>query len=162
MLAYGRGRWAVSQKRIQIHPVPCEPSLLTASPKALLGSFSNDDDEGDSNDSAKKRNGFVKQNNNFARASRFFVHFFAVTARLRRENAWFHSLWRTQTSDDQFFFLFLNLSAVDKKSNLEKFTHIWHFQRIGINATTFEKARIPFQSDVFAAVAFVDAKASYY
>ena len=27
------------------------------------------------------------QNNNFARASRFFVHFFAVTARLRRENA---------------------------------------------------------------------------
>ena len=79
MLAYGRGRWAVSQKRIQIQPVPCEPSFFTASPKALLGSFSNDDDDGgDSNDSAKKRNGFVKQNNNLARASRFFVHFFAV------------------------------------------------------------------------------------
>ena len=30
---------------------------------------------------------FNQQNNNFARASRFFVHFFAVTARLRRENA---------------------------------------------------------------------------
>ena len=28
---------------------------------------------------------FIKQNNNFARASRFFVHFFAVVARLRRE-----------------------------------------------------------------------------
>ena len=28
-----------------------------------------------------------KQNNNFARASRIFVHFFAVGARLRRENA---------------------------------------------------------------------------
>ena len=28
-----------------------------------------------------------KKNNNFARASRFFVHFFDVTARLRRENA---------------------------------------------------------------------------
>ena len=27
-----------------------------------------------------------KQNNNFVRASRFFVHFFAVFARLRREN----------------------------------------------------------------------------
>ena len=27
------------------------------------------------------------QNNNFARISRFFVHFFAVTARLRIENA---------------------------------------------------------------------------
>ena len=29
---------------------------------------------------------FVEQNNR-ARAARFFVHFFAVTARLRRENA---------------------------------------------------------------------------
>ena len=28
-----------------------------------------------------------KQNNNFARASRFFVHFFAVVARLQRESA---------------------------------------------------------------------------
>ena len=28
-----------------------------------------------------------KNNNNFARASRFFVHFFAVAARLRRESA---------------------------------------------------------------------------
>ena len=32
-------------------------------------------------------NRFIKQNNKLARASRFFVHFFAVTARLRRENA---------------------------------------------------------------------------
>ena len=32
-------------------------------------------------------NGLNKQNNNSARESRFFVHFFAVTARLRRENA---------------------------------------------------------------------------
>ena len=28
-----------------------------------------------------------KQNNSFVRASHFFVHFFAVFARLRRENA---------------------------------------------------------------------------
>ena len=32
-----------------------------------------------------KINRFDKQNNNFARASRFFVHFFAVTARLQHE-----------------------------------------------------------------------------
>ena len=32
---------------------------------------------------------FIKQNNRFARASRSFVHFLAVTARLRRENAYF-------------------------------------------------------------------------
>ena len=34
----------------------------------------------------QKSNRFNNQNN-FARASRFFVNFFAVTARLRRENA---------------------------------------------------------------------------
>ena len=35
----------------------------------------------------QKSNRFITQNNNFARASRFFVHFFTVLARLRRENA---------------------------------------------------------------------------
>ena len=35
----------------------------------------------------QKSDGLNKQNNNSARAARFFVHFFAVTARLRRENA---------------------------------------------------------------------------
>ena len=35
----------------------------------------------------KKAIRFNKQNNNFARASRFFVHFFARFARPRRENA---------------------------------------------------------------------------
>ena len=42
-----------------------------------------------------KSNGFNKQNNNFARASHFFAHFFAVFARLRRENAKFHVLEKT-------------------------------------------------------------------
>ena len=32
-------------------------------------------------------NRFINQNGNLARASRFFVHFFAATRRLRRENA---------------------------------------------------------------------------
>ena len=44
---------------------------------------------------AKKETGLDKQNNNFARASRYFVHFIAVTARLRCETAQFHVLWRT-------------------------------------------------------------------
>ena len=33
------------------------------------------------------RNSFTRQNNNFARASRFFVHFFAVNCTTTRENA---------------------------------------------------------------------------
>ena len=40
----------------------------------------------------QKRNRLNKQNNNFARASCFFVHFFTVTVRLRRGNAYFHVL----------------------------------------------------------------------
>ena len=45
----------------------------------LLESLSNDD--GDGNENSKKAN------NNFARASRFYVHFFVVIARLHRESA---------------------------------------------------------------------------
>ena len=51
----------------------------------IIGSLSNDDD--DVNENGKKAIGLDWQNNNFARASRFFVHFFAVVARLQRESA---------------------------------------------------------------------------
>ena len=61
--------------------------------------------------------------------------------------------------EDEFFFLLLNLSAVPRKSTPGKFANIWHFQRIGINATKFDETRIYFKSDDFAAVAVVDAKA---
>ena len=40
----------------------------------------------DVNENGKKAIGLDWQNNNFARASRFFVDFFALTARLQREN----------------------------------------------------------------------------
>ena len=51
-------------------------------------SWSNDD--GNGNENYNKLIGLDWQNNffnNFARASRFFVHFFTVVARLQRENA---------------------------------------------------------------------------
>ena len=38
----------------------------------------------------QKAIGLDWQNNNFARATRFFEHFVAVSARLRRERAYFH------------------------------------------------------------------------
>ena len=50
------------------------------------GCLSNDD--GEDNGKGEKAIGLDWQNNNSARASRFFVHFFTVTARLRSENAW--------------------------------------------------------------------------
>ena len=50
-----------------------------------LGSLS--DDGGDGGENGKKAMGLDWQNNNFARASRFLVHFFAYAARLQRESA---------------------------------------------------------------------------
>ena len=54
------------------------------------------------------------------------------------------------------------MSAVLKKSTPGKFAYTCHFEQIGINATKIEKTRIHFKTDVFAAVAVVDAKAPYY
>ena len=51
----------------------------------IVGSLNNDD--GDANENGKKAMGLDWQNNNSARTSCFFVRFFAVTARPRRENA---------------------------------------------------------------------------
>ena len=42
-----------------------------------------------------------------------------------------------------------------------KFAYTCHFQQIGINATKIEKTGIHFKTDVFAAVAIIDAKAPY-
>ena len=50
-----------------------------------IGSLTNNDSDG--NENGKKAIGLDWQNDNFARTSRFFVHFFAVAARLHRENA---------------------------------------------------------------------------
>ena len=50
-----------------------------------MGSFSNDG--GDGNENVKTAIGYK-----FGRASRFLYIFFAVTARLRRENGKFHVL----------------------------------------------------------------------
>ena len=54
------------------------------------------------------------------------------------------------------------MSAVLKKSTPGKFAYTCHFQQIGINATKIEKTGIHFKTDVFAAVAVVDAKAPYF
>ena len=50
----------------------------------IIRSLSNDD--GDGNENEKKAIGLDWQNNNFARASLFFVHFFVVAVRLQRES----------------------------------------------------------------------------
>ena len=60
------------------------PTISEVRNKPIIGNLYNDD--GDDNENVKKAIGLDWQNNNFARASRFFVHFFAVAARLRRKS----------------------------------------------------------------------------
>ena len=56
-----------------------------------------------------KNNRFYEQNNNSARASRIFVHFFASTAQLRREHVKFTS--ERERQGDKFYYLCPNWSA---------------------------------------------------
>ena len=101
-----------------------EISVLTANSRYLQTELRSDD--GDDNENVKKGKRFNNQNN-FARASRFFVHFFAVTARLRPENACFHFFERKYTSDEissLFLSFFLGIQLLggftfDKVSVLE-------------------------------------------
>ena len=48
-----------------------------------LGNLSDGDGDGDGDENGKKATGLDKQNNDFARVSRFFVHFISVTVRFR-------------------------------------------------------------------------------
>ena len=64
-------------------------------PAYTLGSLNNDDGDGNGNENGRNAVGLDSQNNNFARSSRFFVHFFAVVERLQLETSYFHVLWGT-------------------------------------------------------------------
>ena len=68
----------------------------------------------------QKNNRLDLQNNNLARASRFFVRFLTVVALLQRESAYFHVLSRTGTQDNNFLFLFPNFDTVFQKSTTKK------------------------------------------
>ena len=53
------------------------------------------------------------------------------------------------------------LECGPQESTPGKFAYTCHFQQIGINAIKIEKTGIHFKTDIFAAVAVVDAKAPY-
>ena len=78
----------------------------------MLTSHSWDNDDGDLNENGKKAISLDWLNNNFARSSRFFVHFLAIVARLQRESAYFHVLSRTGTQNNNFLFLFPNFDTI--------------------------------------------------
>ena len=122
----------------------------------VVGSFSNDD--GDGNQDVKKAIGLLRKTTTlhvhhaFLYISSPSLHDYDV----KMPNCKFYG-GRKQATTNLFFSL--NLSAVLKKSTPGKFAYTCHFQQIGINATKIEKTGIHFKTDVFAAVAVVDAKA---
>ena len=69
-----------------------------------------------------------KQNNNFARAAHFLVHFISLVSWLHKPGVKFPYAAFMQDVKTQrlFFFSFLKLSAVPKNLTRRKFTCIWH------------------------------------
>ena len=59
-------------------------------------------------------NSFTKQNNNFARPSRFFVHFIAVNCTTTRENAYNFTFFEGRKLAMTKFILFMKLDMVDR------------------------------------------------
>ena len=74
---------------VDLYKIGSRTAFLT---RIQWGTLRSDDSNGNENGKKARSN---KQNHNSARASRFFVHFFAVTARIRRENAYVHVLWKS-------------------------------------------------------------------
>ena len=89
----------------------------------IIGSLSNDD--GDVKENANNAIGLDWQSNNFARASRFFVHFFAVVARLQRESAYFVE-WREHKTRTFFFFSWTLIQSfrIQLQKNLPTFDEL--------------------------------------
>ena len=79
----------------------------------VIASLSNDDCN--VNENGKKVTGLAWQNNNFTRASCFFVHFFKSLPSLHDYDVKCLILRGGQTQDNDFLFLFLNFDAVQKK-----------------------------------------------
>ena len=125
--------------------------------KQSVGSFSNDD--GDGNENGKKAIGLISKTfslhvyHTFLYISLPSLHDYDV----KMPN--FTSYGERKQATTVRIFLSLFKLESGRPRNQGKLAHISHFQLIGINATKFEKPRIHFKGDFFAAVAVVDAKA---
>ena len=97
-------------------------------------------EKGHDNENVKK--GKDVWNNNSARAAHFFVHFLAVTARLRRENAWFHVLWWTQTGRRRNFPSLSELENGYWEFNSGEFAYIWQRKWVELIPMKIERTPI--------------------
>ena len=100
-------------------------SATSAKDSWEIGSLRNYDGDGDEN--GKKAIGLDKENNNFARASRFFVHLIAVFAGLQRETAYCNftfSRGREQKTTTFFFFSLTLMQSLRRGSFCNKRTRL--------------------------------------
>ena len=104
----------------------------------------------------QKSKRFNKQNNNFARASHFFVHFFPVFARLRRENGLISRFIEDVNKQRRNLFLFPSLNMVPWNSASGWFAYIWQSKWLVVMKT--ERTQILFLTDVLVAVVSLDLK----
>ena len=102
-------------------------------------------------ENGKKAISFYWQNSKFARASCYFVHFFAVVAPLRHEKSKFHTLalWSRWTQHKSCLFLFRHLNTVLSDSTWENFANICQIKWNWMGSMKFERVRIHFLSDAF-------------
>ena len=83
----------------------------------------------------------------------FSVHFFAITAQLPCENAYFHILWRMRIQAmTNFSFSFFGYGWEEFSSRRSEFACIWQSKQDGIMMIKIEKMQSHFSSNVFTAI----------
>ena len=98
---------------------------LAKSLQLTLGSLRNDDADG--NENGKKAIGLISKTTTLHVHHAFFVHFFAVVARLQRESAWIHVLSRTGTQNNNFVFFswtLIELFRIQLQKHLPTFDEV--------------------------------------
>ena len=90
-------------------------------------------------------NSLTRQNNNFARASRFFVRSLPSTAWLLPNFTFYEGRKQAMTK----FILFMNSDMDDRNSASEEFACIWQSERVGIITKETEKLWIYFSMPHF-------------
>ena len=139
-----------------VHPLEYRKFIFfTISFLVTIGSLSNDN--GDGSENGKKAVGLDRQNNNFARASRFLVHFFAVTTRLYHVKVPNFTFCGGREHSRETFLFFSSISIQSFIINSRKICkHLTNWID-GISSIKFEAARILLWSDVFVAIPVVVA-----
>ena len=161
-LCFKNCRWLLPTHVLQVvnDLIKLNTNYTTAHIFARAGSLSND--YGDGNENGDKAIGLNWQNNNFARASRFFVHFPAVVARLQRETALSNFMFRRgrEHKTTTFFFFSWTLMQSFRIQFQKTFVNIWRIKRDGMSVINSEALQIHLLSDVSLALAVVVASTS--